>query len=91
MANADIQQVLWGAEECGAIESAAMDMNTAFGLGVIVPYFLANVVCDLFDVVAKFGREVISRVSVDNAIALRDNPKSRQIIKRSCCLLLPNP
>lgn len=47
-------------------------------------------VCDLY-VVAKFGREVIDRVRVDQANQLRDNPKPRQVIKRSRWLLLRNP
>ena len=48
-------------------------------------------VYDLFHVVAKYGREVIDRVRVDRANQLRDNPKSRQVIKRSRWLLLRNP
>jgi transposase len=42
-------------------------------------------------VVAKYGREVIDRVRVDQANQLRANPKSRQVIKRSRWLLLRNP
>ena len=44
-------------------------------------------VYDLFHVVAKYGREVIDRVRVDQANQLRDNPKSRQVIKRWLLLL----
>ena len=80
-----------GPEGCAAIESVAMDMNTAFDLEVREHCPQAQVVYDLFHVVAKFGREVIDRVRVDQANQLRDNPKSRQVIKRSRWLLLRNP
>ena len=80
-----------GPEGCAAIESVAMDMNTAFDLEVREHCPQAQVVYDLFHVVAKFGREVIDRVRVDQAKQLRDNPKSRQVIKRSRWLLLRNP
>ena len=103
--DADTQQVLWvgegrsraafrpffwlGAEGCAAIQSVAMDMNTALDLEVR-HHPQAEVVYDLFHVVAKYGREVIDRVRVDQANQLRDNPKSRQVIKRSRWLLLRN-
>ncbi|MBS1206110.1 MAG: family transposase [Proteobacteria bacterium] len=80
-----------GPEGCTAIESVAMDMDTAFDLEVREHCPQAKVVYDLFHVVAKFGREVIDRVRVDQANQLRDNPKSRQVIKRSRWLLLRNP
>lgn len=50
----------------------------------------AEVVYDLFHVVARFGREVVDRVRVDQANALRDKPAERQVIKRSRWLLLRN-
>ena len=80
-----------GAEGCAAIQSVAMDMNTALDLEVRHHCPQAEVVYDLFHVVAKYGREVIDRVRVDQANQLRDNPKSRQVIKRSRWLLLRNP
>ncbi|MDY4336365.1 ISL3 family transposase, partial [Pectobacterium brasiliense] len=80
-----------GPEGCASIESVAMDMNTAFDLEVREHCSRAKVVYDLFHVVAKFGREVIDRVRVDQANQLRDNPKARQVIKRSRWLLLRNP
>ncbi|APS32192.1 transposase [Pectobacterium brasiliense] len=79
-----------GPEGCASIESVAMDMNTAFDLEVREHCSRAKVVYDLFHVVAKFGREVIDRVRVDQANQLRDNPKARQVIKRSRWLLLRN-
>ncbi|MFG6657488.1 transposase, partial [Scandinavium sp. M-37] len=54
-----------GPEGCAAIESVAMDMNTALDLEVRAQCPQAEVVYDLFHVVAKFGREVIDRVRVD--------------------------
>lgn len=42
------------------------------------------------DVVAKFGREVIDRVRVDQANRLRKNKAARQVVKGSRWLLLRN-
>ena len=77
-------------EGCKRIEAVAMDMNTAFDLEVQQHCPQAEVVYDLFHVVARFGREVIDRVRVDQANALRDQPAARQVIKRSRWLLLRN-
>lgn len=82
--------VLLGEEGCKAIEAVAMDMNTAFDLEVQQHCPQAEVVYDLFHVVARFGREVVDRVRVDQANALRDQPAARQVIKRSRWLLLRN-
>jgi len=81
---------LLGAEGCKAIAAVAMDMNTAFDLEVQQHCPQAEVVYDLFHVVARFGREVVDRVRVDQANALRDQPAARQVIKRSRWLLLRN-
>lgn len=81
---------LLGKEGCQLIEAVAMDMNTAFDLEVQQHCPQAEVVYDLFHVVARFGREVIDRVRVDQANALRDQPAARQVIKRSRWLLLRN-
>jgi transposase len=67
-----------------------MDMNTAFDLEVRQHCPNAEVVYDLFHVIARFGRDVIDRVRVDQANALRAEPKARQVIKRSRWLLLRN-
>lgn len=79
-----------GAEGCARIEAVAMDMNTAMDLEVRAQCPSAEVVYDLFHVVARFGREVVDRVRVDQANALRDDSKARQVIKRSRWLLLRN-
>ncbi len=67
-----------------------MDMNTAFDLEVQKHCPNAEVVYDLFHVVARFGRDVVDRVRVDQANALREQPAARQVIKRSRWLLLRN-
>ena len=81
---------LLGPERCQQIEAVAMDMNTAFDLEVRQHCPHAEVVYDLFHVVARFGREVVDRVRVDQANALRDQPAARKVIKRSRWLLLRN-
>lgn len=81
---------LLGEDGCKGIEAVAMDMNTAFDLEVRQHCPQAEVVYDLFHVVARFGREVIDRVRVDQANALRSQPAARQVIKRSRWLLLRN-
>lgn len=45
---------------------------------------------DLFHVVAKYGREVISRVRVDAANQLRHDKPARRVVKQSHWLLLRN-
>ena len=81
---------LLGKERCRQIEAVAMDMNTAFDLEVRRHCPQAEVVYDLFHVVARFGREVVDRVRVDQANALKQQPAARQVIKRSRWLLLRN-
>ena len=81
---------LLGPERCARIEAVAMDMNTTFDLEVQRHGPQAEVVYDLFHVVARFGREVVDRVRVDQANALRDQPGARRVIKRSRWLLLRN-
>lgn len=79
-----------GEKVCEQIEAVAMDMNTAMDLEVQRHCPNAQVVYDLFHVVAKFGREVIDRVRVDQANQLRDDLPGRRVIKRSRWLLLRN-
>ena len=67
-----------------------MDMNTAMDLEVQAHCPHARIIYDLFHVVAKFGREVIDKVRVQQANQLRQQPRQRQIIKRSRWLLLRN-
>ena len=81
---------LLGPERGRRIEAVAMDMITAFDLEVQQHCPQAEVVYDLFHVVARFGRDVVDRVRVDQANTLRDQPAARQVIKRSRWLLLRN-
>lgn len=79
-----------GADACARIEAVAMDMNTAMDLEVQYHCPNAQVIYDLFHVVAKFGREVIDRVRVDQANQLRHDKPARKAVKRSRWLLLRN-
>lgn len=106
IADADTKQVLWiGSgrsrlsirpffeelgEHCKQIEAVAMDQNSAFDLEVKAHCPNAEVVYDLFHVVAKYGREVIDRVRVDQANELREDKPARRAVKRSRWLLLKN-
>ena len=81
---------LLGPERCQQVEAVAMDMNTAFDLEVQKCCPQAEVVYDLFHVVSRFGRDVVDRVRVDQANALRDQPAARKVVKRSRWLLLRN-
>jgi len=81
----------WLGEACDQIEAVAMDMNTAFDREVQKHCPQAKVVYDLFHVIAKYGREVVDRVRVDQANALRDDKPARKVVKRSRWLLLRNP
>ena len=107
VADADTLEVLWVGtgrsrteirpffeelgSHCKQIEAVAMDMNTAFDLEVQLHCPQADVVYDLYHVVAKYGREVIDRVRVDRANELRQDRPARQVVKRGRWLLLKNP
>jgi hypothetical protein len=80
-----------GPEGCARIEAVAMDMNTAYDLEVRQHCPRARVIYDLFHVVAKYGREVIGRVRVDEANRLRHDKPARLVIKQARWLLLRNP
>lgn len=77
-------------ERCKQIEAVAMDMNTAFDREVKQHCPNAEVVFDLFHVVALYGRKVVDRIRVDQANALRDDKPARKVIKQSRWLLLRN-
>lgn len=81
---------LLGERCCKQVEAVAMDINTAFDLEVKKHYPNAEVVYDLFHVIARFGRDVVDRVRVDQANALRQQPAARLVVKRSRWLLLRN-
>lgn len=81
---------LLGPDGCRRLRAVAMDMNTAYDLEVRQHCPNAEVVYDLFHVVAKYGREVIDRVRVDEANRLRDDKPARRVVKTSRWLLLRN-
>ena len=81
---------LLGPDGCARLRAVAMDMNTAYDLEVKQHCPNAEVVYDLFHVVAKYGREVIDRVRVDEANRLRDDQPVRRVVKTSRWLLLRN-
>jgi transposase len=87
---------LLGPAGCAALEAAAMDMSEAFEAETRAHGPQVEIVYDLFHVVAKYGREVIDRVRVDetNRLAkaagagpVRDQ---RRVIKGARWLLLRN-
>jgi transposase len=81
---------LLGPEGCRAIRAVVMDMSSAYQREVRAHCPEAQIVFDLFHVVAKYGREVIDRVRVDEANRLRHSRKARHVIKSSRWLLLRN-
>ena len=72
------------------IRAVAIDMTTAYELEIKAHCPNAEIVYDLFHVVAKYGREVIDRVRVDQANLLRQQPSARKVLKSSRWLLLRN-
>lgn len=76
-------------EQLQGIEAIATDMSAAYREAIqeAVPH--VNLVYDLFHVVAKYAREVIDRVRVDESKKM-GTEKGRQLIKGSRYLLLRN-
>lgn len=81
---------LLGPEGCRRLEAVVMDMNTAYEQEMRAQCPQAQLVYDLFHVVAKFGREVIDRVRVDEANRLRADRRGRKLVKGARWLLLRN-
>lgn len=78
-----------GVEGRRGIRAVAMDMNAAYEAEVKAQCPHAQVVYDLFHVVAKYGREVIDKVRV--AEARRQTRRGeRQVVKGARWLLLRN-
>ena len=78
------------AEQRGQIQAVAMDMNASYELELKQFCPQAEIVYDLFHVIAKYGREVIGRVRVDEANRVRADKPQRKLIKGSTWLLLRN-
>lgn len=89
---------LLGPTGCAGIEAVAVDMSGSYGDEVRAQCPQATLVYDLFHVVAKYAREVIDRVRVDetNRIAQAAGPNrplvraARRVIKGTRWLLLKN-
>ena len=81
---------LLGSEGCRRLQAVAMDMSAAYVHEVRARCPQAEIVYDLFHVVAKYGREVIDRVRVDEANRLRQDRPARHLVKSSRWLLLRN-
>ena len=64
---------LLGEAGCQRLKACAMDMSAAYANELKVHCPQCEIVYDLFHVVAKFAREVIDRVRVDEANRLRDD------------------
>lgn len=81
---------LLGPEGCRAIRAVGMDMNAAYEKEVRAHCLQAEIVFDLFHVVAKYGREVIDPVRIDEVGRLRENRPYRRVVASSRWLLLRN-
>lgn len=81
---------LLGADGRARIKAVAMDMNAAYENEARAQCPNAEVVFDLFHVIAKYGREVVDRVRVDEANRLRHDKPARKIVKGARWLLLRN-
>ena len=72
------------------IKAAVIDMNGAYEAEVRHQCPKAEIVFDLFHVVAKYGREVVDRVRVDEANRLKHDKAARKVVKSARWLLLRN-
>ena len=81
---------LLGADGCAQLKAVAMDMSAAYGEELRHRCPNAQIVYDLFHVIAKYGREVIDRVRVDEANRLRNDRPARRLVKSARWLLLKN-
>ena len=66
-----------------------MDMTEPMREGAVTNP-VGQIVFDLFHVVAKYGREVVDRVRVDEANRLREDKPARKVVKGARWLLLRN-
>src|SRR5215470_1529545 len=88
--------VALGPARCAQIEAVVLDMWAAYALEVRAYCPQAQLVYDLFHVVAKYGREVIDRVRVDQTNQLVGpaggdaRRTARRVIKGTRWLLLRN-
>lgn len=81
---------LLGAAGRAGLQAVAMDMNAGYAEEVRAQCPSAKIVYDLFHVVAKYGRQVIDRVRVDQANRLRGDKAARKLVKGARWLLARN-
>ncbi len=79
-----------GPDGCRRVKAVVMDMNASYEEEIRKHAPQADIVYDLFHVVAKYGREVIDRVRVDEANRLKGDKKARKVVKTARWLLLRN-
>jgi len=79
-----------GSEGRRRLKAVVMDMSAAYEEEVKYQCPMVEIVYDLFHVVAKYAREVIDRVRVDEANRLRNDKPARKVIKGAKWLLLRN-
>lgn len=72
------------------LRAVVIDMNASVAEEVRERCPQAEIVYDLFHVIAKYAREVIDRVRVDEANRLREDRSARHVLKSSRWLLLRN-
>lgn len=81
---------LLGSEGRQRLKAVVIDMSSAYEEEAKYQCPMAEIVYDLFHVVAKYARDVIDRVRVDEAKRLQDDEPARKVIKGSKWLLLRN-
>lgn len=81
---------LLGPEGCQQIQAVAMDMNGAYAQEVRAQCPQADIVYDLFHVVAKYAREVIDRVRNQEVARAREQHPQHRLLKSDRWLLLRN-
>lgn len=81
---------LLGPQGRQGLKAVVMDMNGAYEEEVRYQCPLVQIVYDLFHVVAKYGREVVDRVRVDEANRVSGDKKARKVVKSARWLLLRN-
>ena len=81
---------LLGSERCAKLKAIAMDMNPGYVEEAKAQCPAAQIVFDLFHIVAKYGHDVVDRVRVDAANAAKHDKPARRLIKGSRWLLPRN-
>jgi len=81
---------LLGKAGCARIKAVGMDMSHAFRAEVQMHCPQAEIVYDLFHVVAKYGKEVVDAIRVTEANRIRHDKAGRKLIKGAKWLLLRN-